>query len=58
MKMKSSSSSVTSATSSNLSEETEDVWGEEDEEIEVDDLHMLVDEMGGKSRGVEIQGTG
>jgi len=57
MKMKSSSSSVVSGTSSNISEETEDLWGEEDEEIEVEDLHnMLLDELNEKSRSLEIQG--
>ena len=45
--MKSSSCSVISGTSSTLSEEQEernDFWGEDDEEIEVDDMHMSLEE--------------
>ncbi|KAK6623933.1 hypothetical protein RUM44_010789 [Polyplax serrata] len=46
--MKSSSCSVISGTSSTLSEEQEernDFWAEDDEEIEVDDMHMPLEEV-------------
>lgn len=60
--MKSSNCSVISGTSSTLSEEQEDqndFWGEDDEEIEVDDVHMSIEEIGGKRMllgGQETQG--
>lgn len=59
--MKSSSCSVISGTSSTLSEEQEernDFWAEDDEEIEVDDMHMPLEEVVEKRvlGGQETQG--